>query len=288
MQVVTTHEPLFRALHGLTCRRNHSHQQLEGSACVHGHSILRTKFSEIYPRKFVRLVAKTLCRNDHHWPFNWRPGIAINQQVHRGETPILVANQRLKVHRPVRARGRDSFARSQLATPEETDETGVKRRRLEGKQCPVPSLKECQTVFQELQQMLPRGGKKELQNANIIQQLQAIFPDRQIITAVACRGTDRTLPPPDNFQPSLAPYRKTLMILRPSGEIKYEKEWEKWSELSQRQLIRPAHPCRINITVFAKDFEAATTPGQSSAPPTAEAGRETDTLDHPMRQPIPM
>ena len=56
MQVVTTHEPIYRALHGLTCRKNHPHQQLEGSTQVHGHSILRTKFSEIYPRKFVRLV----------------------------------------------------------------------------------------------------------------------------------------------------------------------------------------------------------------------------------------
>ena len=41
------------------------------------------------------------------------------------------------------------------------------------------------------------------------------------------------------------------MILRPSGEIKYERDWEQWSELSNRQLIRPAHPCRINATVFA-------------------------------------
>ena len=58
MQVVTTHEPLFRALHGRTCKKNHDHQHLEGSTQIHGHSVLRTKFSEIYPRKFVRLVAK--------------------------------------------------------------------------------------------------------------------------------------------------------------------------------------------------------------------------------------
>jgi hypothetical protein len=282
MQVVTTHEPLFRALHGLTCRKNHTHQQLEGSTYVHGQSVLRTKFSEIYPRKFVRLVAKTLSKNDHQWPFHWRPGIALCQHTKGEEAPALAASQKRMVLRPAKHRSRNQFARSQLSTPEESDETGVKRRRLEGKQGPVPSLKECQEVFQEVQKILPRVGKREIQSSTILQQLQSIFPDRQIITAVACRGTDRTLPPPDEFQPTLAPYRKTIMILRPSGEIKYEREWEKWSELSHRQLIRPAHPCRINITVFAKDFEARETPGQPSTPPEVSTSRETVITDQPM------
>ena len=60
------------------------------------------------------------------------------------------------------------------------------------------------------------------------------------------------------------------------------KEWEKWSELSNRQLIRPAHPCRINITVFAKDFEAKETPGQSSTPPVVSVSREIAIPDQPM------
>ena len=228
MQVVTTHEPLFRALHGLNMpQETIPISNLKGSTCVHGQSVLRTKFSEIYPRKFVRLVAKTLSKNDHQWPFHWRPGIALCQHTKGEEAPALAASQKRMVLRPAKHRGRNQFARSQLSTPEESDETGVKRRRLEGKQGPVPSLKECQEVFQEIQKILPRVGKREIQSSTILQQLQSIFPDRQIITAVACRGTDRTLPPPDKFHHTLAPYRKTIMILRPSGEIKYEREWEK-------------------------------------------------------------
>ena len=72
------------------------------------------------------------------------------------------------------------------------------------------------------------------------------------------------------------------MILRQSGDIKYEKEWECWSELSNQQMIRPAHPCRINITVFAKNFEPEITPGQSSAHPTPTINRKTVDLDDPM------
>ena len=52
--------------------------------------------------------------------------------------------------------------------------------------------------------------------------------------------------------------------------------------LSHRQLIRPAHPCRINITVFAKDFEARETPGQPSTPPEVSTSRETVITDQTM------
>ena len=65
--------------------------------------------------------------------------------------------------------------------------------------------------------------------------------------------------PPQHLSKDMAPYRKTLMILRPSGEIKYEREWEKWDTLSNRQLIRPAHPCRLNVTVFARDSQPSET-----------------------------
>lgn len=42
-----------------------------------------------------------------------------------------------------------------------------------------------------------------------------------------------------------------------------EDQWEEWENLSKRQLIRPSHACRINITVFARN------PG-SSEPPAPE------------------
>ena len=129
----------------------------------------------------------------------------------------------------------------------------MKRRRLEGKQGPIPNMKDCQTVFQEIQQILPRVGKREIQDSSILQQLQLISSDH---SCCMHRGTDRTIPPPEHLHKSQAPFRKTLMILRPSGDIRYEKEWECWSDLSNRQMIRPAHPCRINITVFAKEFES--------------------------------
>ena len=114
---------------------------------IHGHSVLRTKFSEIYPRKFVRLVAKVLCQRGHQWPFQWKTGLALCQCDSGDPTPVLAASQKRSTLKLSSYRGRDSFARSQLSTPEESDEAGVKRRRLEGKQGPIPTMKDWSNCF---------------------------------------------------------------------------------------------------------------------------------------------
>ena len=88
-------------------------------------------------------------------------------------------------------------------------------------------MKACQDVLRELQNLVPRVGKAEIQSTSILEKLQNLFPDRVIVTAIACRGTDRTMGPPQHLSKDMAPYRKTFMVFRPSGEIKYEREWEK-------------------------------------------------------------
>ena len=131
-------------------------EHVEGSTQCQGMSILRTKFTEVYPRKFARLAAKVICHSAHEWPFDWKTGSLLTQHVlnrpdHWGETSILAAQHRRTAFPAVKRRDRASFARSQLSVPEETDETGVKRRRLDGKQAQIPRMQDCQAVFQELQ-----------------------------------------------------------------------------------------------------------------------------------------
>ena len=53
-----------------------------------------------------------------------------------------------------------------------------------------------------------------------------------------------------------APFRKAVVILRENGDLKVERNWEDWSKLSKRQIIRPAHSCRVNMTVFAQNPES--------------------------------
>lgn len=62
MTVLTTSETLQRTLHGHRCTKDHDHQPLEGTTKYQGVRMSRTRYSEAYPKKFVRTVAKVLCQ----------------------------------------------------------------------------------------------------------------------------------------------------------------------------------------------------------------------------------
>ena len=62
LTIMTSCRSLCQELEGLKCRGSHPHQQIAGSCKVGGKTVLRTSFSENYPRKFARKLAKSLCR----------------------------------------------------------------------------------------------------------------------------------------------------------------------------------------------------------------------------------
>ena len=99
--------------------------------------------------------------------------------------------------------------------------------------------------------MLPRVGKTFITDHSILERLQKIFPDKEIKRVQAYKGSDRTLPPPRDLVKNEIPYRRAIIVSRTGGMIQVEKEWEYWQDLSHRQQIRPAHPARINITMYA-------------------------------------
>ena len=86
--------------------------------------------------------------------------------------------------------------------------------------------------------MLPRVGKTFITDHRILERLQKIFPDKEIKRVQACKGSDRTLPP-------------AIIVSRTGGMIQVEKDWEHWQDLSHRQQVRPAHPARVSITMYA-------------------------------------
>eukprot|EP00435_Cladocopium_sp_Y103_P031547 s3392_g8.t1 len=164
------------------------------------------------------------------------------------------------------------FVRSETISPSPAGESEIKRRRVHGKQNASISLEDCAEILNQLQNKIPRVGKTEVQDARIKQQLQQLFPDKELVTIIGCRGTDRTIGPPKGLSPHEAPFRKSLFIQRNTGSIQYEKYWEKWTQLSNRQLIRPSHPCRINVTMFSRDHpEKPSIPSTTSpSPPASE------------------
>ena len=244
--ILTTSQEMYKRFHGLKCQHNHEHQKLEGTTCTSKGKILQTQFSEIYPRKFARAVAHVMTRNLHEWPVRWQPGMLALQEAE----PCLVIGSIKKVSQPKAPR----FVRSEVVHPEPRASPDAKRRKLTGKQSEVPSLESYQHVIQSISSRTPRVGKVEIRDQETISELQMLFPQKLIQRVIACRGTDRTLGPPPEMLPQEAPYRRSLMVFRSTGKVAVEKHWERWDQLSKRQLIRPAHACRLNITVFATEF----------------------------------
>ena len=58
LEIRTTSYEVYKSFHGGYCRHDHEHQPLEGSTMHKGQRKLRTEFSEQYPRKFARALAK--------------------------------------------------------------------------------------------------------------------------------------------------------------------------------------------------------------------------------------
>jgi hypothetical protein len=115
MQVLTTHHVIFKALHGRTCNGEHVHQPIEGSTTVQGETMLRTKYTEVYPRKFARLIAKTMSQSKLTWPFQWQHGMLLAAEESEA---LAFAGRSTSVLRPrAAATNRSNFARSQLLTP---------------------------------------------------------------------------------------------------------------------------------------------------------------------------
>ena len=231
MTILTTRQHVYQHLHGMTCHHQHDHQPIEGSVMTKQGLMLRTQYSAIYPRKFARTIVQ-LIRQDTTSMF------AITTQ-----------------------RQRSSFVRSELVTPAGRPEQEAKRRRLDGKQSSPPTLEQFQILMKSIDNQLKRVGKQEISYGPTCQLIQEVFPDKKIVRILASRGTDRTLGPPTGLTGDEAPFRRTIMLHRVSQDIKYERHWEQWTSLSNR----PAHPCRINITVFARDH---VTNASSSCQPT--------------------
>ena len=136
-------------------------------------------------------------------------------------------------------------------------------------QLPVDS--QGQEVFHDIVEMieplLPRVGRKQMDQPTIMQAIQKAFPDKIIKCIMACKGNERTMGPPSTINAKEAPYRRATMKLRSNDQIIVDEQWEKHDMLSQRKIAGKSFPCRVNITVFAANPETALEPASSQAEP---------------------
>lgn len=249
--VCTTSQKLFQLLHGRKCQRNHEHQAIEGTTMFQGQRISRSRFTEHYPRKFVRQIVKL-----------WK-------QSGRSEAPfsdLILSTVLAETVEPAPKRPRIRAAPPVAPRWIEPAELPcLKRRKLDKQVDPTPSLvTEFQKVFQKIDEATPRVGKRVLQSdTEILQQMQKWFPEKKLVLGISCRGTDRLQPPPKELTPSEAPFRITVCSHRTTGKFFVTESWEEWQHLAQRQLIRSSGcPSRLSITVYARNPEISS--GSSS------------------------
>ena len=240
LSVCTTSQRLFDLLHGRKCRHDHEHQAIEGTTTYQGKRISRSRFTENYPRKFVRQIVQLWLRiGRSEVPF---ADMILASTIPEADGPAL-KRPRIRAAPPVAPRW-----------IEPSDLPCLKRRKLDKQADATPLLlNELERVFQLIDEQTPRVGKVTHHcHEDIIQKIQKWFPEKKLILGVSCRGTDRLQPPPKELTPAEAPYRITLCSHRTNGKIFVTEQWEEWQHLAQRQLIRTSGcPSRLSITVFA-------------------------------------
>ena len=121
MTIITTFPPLYQRFHCMTCKHDHQHQPIEGSfRQKNGTCMLRSQFTEVYPRKFARAVAHVISKGEKWWPFRWKAGMTRSKFKACPQEPALVVSSRLRAKTSnvkSQFRQKPQFAKSELAQP---------------------------------------------------------------------------------------------------------------------------------------------------------------------------
>lgn len=292
LEIHTTSMRLYDALDPLRCNRSHEHQVIEGSTVSQGMTVSRSQFSELYPRKFARLIAQTLLKQ--RFPLEKPVGsiadpalmcfdaitadvLAASVRERPAKRIRKAPNKGTKVPAATGALGQPGETKRQRLNPpevstEQHDATGVST-----------DQQKAEAILKRIEAILPRVGKKRIDSPTILQELHQVFPGFKIVQLIAGKGTDRLFEPPKEITPEEAPYRRSIMRLRQDQQVILDDSWEKYDMLSKRQLIRKSPACRVNITMFAaKEIESHPSPLielQAAPPPNADSVPESSAVD---------
>eukprot|EP00435_Cladocopium_sp_Y103_P001498 s4960_g1.t1 len=213
MAVCSTSVDMHVALHGKLCAGDHHHRNIAGSTKVQGVSVKLSKWTELYPQKFARQVAKIILHD-------------------QGQRCYALTGE--ACDHPSKRRRLGSKLSPQAIAQRFTANTAVTWR----------------DVMDLADRMAPRVGTQVIDQGELIDVAQQLSPQHHIQHVVLCRGTDRYVGPNKVVLPGFAPLRKQICIRRHSEDI-HEDQWEAWENLSQRGLRRKGQPARVSMTVFA-------------------------------------
>ena len=248
--VRTTSMKMYEQLHGRNCKRDHEHQQLEGSFKLSDKPINRTAFSERYTRRFARYVTKTMVKSLFHRD--------PPKGYHEFQNVFAASDEkRLREHSSVSSEKPAKRAKFHAATLIEPDQIPRKRRRMAEK-APhheeLPPVDLCNKLITAIKAAAPKVGRKMLNDTEILNMTQNLFHDKQIMRIQVAKGTERKLAPPKDLMPLEAPFRRSIAVLRTDHSVKVEDSWEEWENLPQCRLVSKFVSCFLLITVYAANL----------------------------------
>ena len=250
LDIVTSSRNMHSALDHLKCQGKHEHQPIEGSTAAHGLTVAWSAFSELYPRKFARLVAKNVLKAQ--FPSEKPVG-----QVHDPLLCLFDQVLALDARSSKRPKGwptpfcQEKSADRSLSSPED-----IKRRKVE--KCEESPMDENPGLQQKFSNCHGHDWAQLAQNRK--------KSDRSTENNAANRGpVSREYHKGDhsmqrNWTNNGSPKEpKSMRSTIPKGnhQVPCYTESFCWSwmgkiwSVSNRQLIRKSFPSRVNINVFA-------------------------------------
>ena len=213
MAVCSTSVDLHMALHGKLCQGEHHHRPIAGQTRVQGKSMSLSQWTELYPQKFAKQVAKIML----HDQGQLCPSFAAESDEHPTKKRRL----------------------GQKMSPQEIENRFA-----------TSSDINWQTAMQLADRSAPRVGTLVVQQGEIIDMIKTICPQHDIKHVVLCRGTDRYVGPNVHIPRGFAPLRRQVCIQRKT-EVVHADEWEPWEHLSNRGLRKKGTSARVSMTIFA-------------------------------------
>ena len=223
--ILTTSQIMAHRIDQLRCDHSHEHDDVAGS-CRHPQlgRINVSQFSELYTSSFAQKLSRCFrC-------------ISMTREKSRADSEDVM-----------------------VTTPDGPVEPNPKRIKIDGKQTPpliyrrIRMQEQYQQILPELLEAAPRVGKRVFSDNQheLFVKLQSQFPDYQVVAFELCKGADRYRTPGGIVTQSQAPWRYTLGIHRNQDGIFFDDQWEDWTALKRKQLIRKCYPARLIVTIFA-------------------------------------
>ena len=234
MAVCSTSVDLHMALHGKLCLGEHHHRPIAGQTKVQGKPMPLSQWTELYPQKFAKQVAKIML----HDQGQLCPSFAAETDDHPTKKRRL----------------------GQKMSPQEIEDRFSSSSDINW-----------QTAMQLADRSAPRVGTLVVQQGEIIDMIKTICPQHDIKHVVLCRGTDRYVGPNVHIPRGFAPLRRQVCIQRKT-EVVHADEWEPWEHLSNRGLRKKGTSARVSMTIFAAVKTTSMSPhAAASVPADADA-----------------